>query len=113
MAATGLKLGKIAQPVRVALTGRTASPGIFEITEIIGKEARSRACARRSRTSKRGVGVTERARERLRGKTCTILIALQPSAVKLSSYHAGASTDVSRGERKMALTSTTASVILL
>jgi glutamyl-tRNA synthetase len=38
MAKTGLKLGKIAQPVRVALTGRTASPGIFEIVEIIGKE---------------------------------------------------------------------------
>jgi len=37
MAQTGLKLGKIAQPVRVALTGRTASPGIFEIIEIIGK----------------------------------------------------------------------------
>ncbi len=38
MTATGLKLGKIAQPVRVALTGRTASPGIFEIIEIIGKD---------------------------------------------------------------------------
>jgi glutamyl-tRNA synthetase len=38
MADTGLKLGKIAQPVRVALTGRTASPGIFEITSILGKE---------------------------------------------------------------------------
>jgi len=35
---TGLKLGKIAQPVRVALTGKTASPGIFEVTAIIGKE---------------------------------------------------------------------------
>jgi glutamyl-tRNA synthetase len=35
---TGLKLGKIAQPVRVALTGRTASPGIFEILAIIGKD---------------------------------------------------------------------------
>jgi len=35
---TGLKLGKIAQPVRVALTGKTASPGIFEITEIIGRK---------------------------------------------------------------------------
>ncbi len=34
---TGLKLGKIAQPVRVALTGRTASPGIFEVAAIIGK----------------------------------------------------------------------------
>ena len=38
MEKTDLKLGKIAQPVRVALTGRTASPGIFEIIEIIGKE---------------------------------------------------------------------------
>jgi glutamyl-tRNA synthetase len=35
---TGLKLGKIAQPVRVALTGKMASPGIFEITAILGKE---------------------------------------------------------------------------
>ena len=35
---SGLKLGKIAQPVRVALTGRTASPGIFEIIAILGKE---------------------------------------------------------------------------
>ncbi|MBW2612641.1 MAG: glutamate--tRNA ligase [Deltaproteobacteria bacterium] len=38
MEKSGLKLGKIAQPVRVALTGRTASPGIFEIIEIIGKD---------------------------------------------------------------------------
>ena len=35
---TGLKLGKIAQPVRVALTGRTASPGIFEVAAILGRE---------------------------------------------------------------------------
>ena len=35
---TGLKLGKIAQPVRVALTGRTASPGIFEVDAILGKD---------------------------------------------------------------------------
>jgi glutamyl-tRNA synthetase len=35
---TGLKLGKIAQPVRVALTGKTASPGIFEIIAILGKD---------------------------------------------------------------------------
>lgn len=38
MEETGLKLGKVAQPVRVALTGRTASPGIFEIISILGKE---------------------------------------------------------------------------
>jgi glutamyl-tRNA synthetase len=34
----GLKLGKLAQPVRVALTGGTVSPGIFEVIEIMGKE---------------------------------------------------------------------------
>lgn len=31
-------LGKIAQPLRVALTGGTASPGIFEVIEFFGKE---------------------------------------------------------------------------
>ena len=34
----GLKLGKIAQPMRVALTGRTVSPGIFEMIAVLGKE---------------------------------------------------------------------------
>ncbi|MBU4344238.1 MAG: glutamate--tRNA ligase [Proteobacteria bacterium] len=38
MEITGLKLGKIAQPVRVALTGKTVSPGIFEIIEVLGKK---------------------------------------------------------------------------
>ncbi len=32
------KLGKVAQPVRVAITGNTVSPGIFEVLEIVGKE---------------------------------------------------------------------------
>jgi len=34
----GVKLGKIAQPVRVALTGRAESPGIFEVIAVLGKE---------------------------------------------------------------------------
>ena len=33
----GLKLGKLAQPVRVALTGGTVSPGIFETISAMGK----------------------------------------------------------------------------
>jgi glutamyl-tRNA synthetase len=33
-----LGLGKLAQPVRVALTGGTASPGIFDVLEIVGRE---------------------------------------------------------------------------
>ena len=36
--ATGTDLGKIAQPLRAAVTGRTISPGIFEVLEILGKE---------------------------------------------------------------------------
>ncbi|MBF0505429.1 MAG: glutamate--tRNA ligase [Nitrospirae bacterium] len=33
-----VKLGAVAQPARVAITGTTASPGIFEVVEIIGKQ---------------------------------------------------------------------------
>jgi glutamyl-tRNA synthetase len=38
MEKTDLKLGKIAQPVRVALTGGTVSPGIFETIEAMGSK---------------------------------------------------------------------------
>ena len=34
----GLKMGQLAQPVRVALTGRAASPGLFEVMEVLGRE---------------------------------------------------------------------------
>ncbi|PIQ99583.1 MAG: glutamate--tRNA ligase [Nitrospinae bacterium CG11_big_fil_rev_8_21_14_0_20_45_15] len=33
-----IKLGKLAQPVRVALTGQTASPGIYDVILLLGKE---------------------------------------------------------------------------
>lgn len=33
-----LKLGKVAQPLRSALTGTTVSPGIFDVVAILGKE---------------------------------------------------------------------------
>jgi glutamyl-tRNA synthetase len=33
-----LSLGKLAQPVRVALTGSTVSPGIYEVIAVLGKE---------------------------------------------------------------------------
>ncbi|MFO7577807.1 MAG: glutamate--tRNA ligase [Pelovirga sp.] len=38
MDATGLKFGKIAQPLRVVLTGGTASPGIYEVMMVLGRE---------------------------------------------------------------------------
>jgi glutamyl-tRNA synthetase len=33
----GAKLGAVAQPLRAALTGRTTSPGIFEVLTVLGK----------------------------------------------------------------------------
>ena len=36
--ATGLKLGQVAQPLRVALTGRRTSPGIFDVLALVGRE---------------------------------------------------------------------------
>ena len=34
----GLALGKVAQPLRAALTGRTTSPGIFDVLALLGRE---------------------------------------------------------------------------
>jgi glutamyl-tRNA synthetase len=35
---TGVKLGKVAQPLRAALTGRSTSPGIFDVLEVLGRD---------------------------------------------------------------------------
>ena len=35
---TGRKLGRVAQPLRAALTGRSTSPGIFDVLEVLGRE---------------------------------------------------------------------------
>lgn len=41
--AQGLKLGKLAQPLRAALTGTSTSPGIFDVLDVLGrKEALAR-----------------------------------------------------------------------
>jgi len=45
----GLKLGKLAQPVRVALTGKKESPGIYDVVVLLGKE---RSCQRLNQASK-------------------------------------------------------------
>jgi len=36
--AKSMKLGKLAQPVRVALTGGTVSPGIYDVIEVMGRD---------------------------------------------------------------------------
>jgi glutamyl-tRNA synthetase len=54
LARFGMKLGQLAQPVRVALTGGTVSPGIFEVIGVLGRQrtvARLRACLERMKSA--------------------------------------------------------------
>jgi glutamyl-tRNA synthetase len=51
---SNLKLGMVAQPVRVAMTGRTESPGIFEVLEILGKAKTLRRLERAIKTIEEG-----------------------------------------------------------
>ena len=53
---SGVKLGAVAQPLRAALTGRTTSPGIFDVLAVLGK-AESLA-----RVADQAVGPTEAGR---------------------------------------------------
>jgi glutamyl-tRNA synthetase len=39
MEENGLPMKKVAQPARVAMTGRTRSPGLFEVMEVLGKRS--------------------------------------------------------------------------
>ncbi len=54
MEAHHLALGKLAQPVRVAVTGGTVSPGIFEVLDVLGRD---RTIAR-LRAALAGIGAT-------------------------------------------------------
>lgn len=52
-----VKLGKVAQPIRVALTGGTVSPGIFEVMDVLGRKEvlrRLEAASLRIRSRKTG-----------------------------------------------------------
>ena len=49
--AAGLGLGKVAQPLRAALTGRTTSPGIFDVLVLLGRdESLARLADRRTKS---------------------------------------------------------------
>ena len=43
---SGIKMKLVAQPARVALTGRTASPGLYETMELLGRETTLRRLRR-------------------------------------------------------------------
>jgi glutamyl-tRNA synthetase len=55
MTEKSLEIKNVAQPARVALTGRSASPGLYEVMELLGKEtslarlgAAADACAKKA-----------------------------------------------------------------
>ena len=54
LAEKGLAIKDVAQGARVALTGRSASPGLFEVMEVLGRELTSRRLAE-------GAAIAERA----------------------------------------------------
>lgn len=35
---SGVKLGQVAQPLRAALTGKTTSPGLFDVMAVLGRD---------------------------------------------------------------------------
>jgi glutamyl-tRNA synthetase len=49
-----VKLGKVAQPLRVALTGGTVSPGIFDVMDVLGRNEVLRRLAAASRKIRSG-----------------------------------------------------------
>ena len=36
--ASDAKLGQVAQPLRAALTGRSVSPGVFDVAAVLGRD---------------------------------------------------------------------------
>jgi glutamyl-tRNA synthetase len=57
MAELGLKGGQVMGPLRVALTGKTDSPGVFEIMEILGREEALSRLDRALATLRSGAGI--------------------------------------------------------
>ena len=47
-----VKLGSVAQPLRAALTGRTTSPGIFDVLAVLGRDESLARLARSGATAK-------------------------------------------------------------
>jgi len=52
----GLKMKDVAQPARVALTGRTRSPGLFEVMAVLGRDATLERLARGAEAASGGAG---------------------------------------------------------
>jgi glutamyl-tRNA synthetase len=53
LAEAGLEMKVVGQPVRVALTGRTASPGLYQVLFVLGREASLARLTRAAETADR------------------------------------------------------------
>ena len=68
----GMKFGDIAQPLRAALTGRSVSPGIFDVLCVLGREeslARLKDQAKTSSTAASTEAVPASAKKKARNKS--------------------------------------------
>ena len=53
LAEAGLEMKAVGQPVRVALTGRTASPGLYQVLFVLGREVSLARLSRAAETADR------------------------------------------------------------
>jgi glutamyl-tRNA synthetase len=53
-----LQIKDVAQPARVALTGRTASPGLFDVIEVLGRDVALARLERGAETARASQGTT-------------------------------------------------------
>jgi glutamyl-tRNA synthetase len=53
LAESGLEMKAVGQPVRVALTGRTASPGLYQVLFVLGREVSLARLSRAAETADR------------------------------------------------------------
>ena len=66
----GVKLGAVAQPLRAALTGRTTSPGIFEVLAVLGKTESLARLGDQAAAAKRRSDATQYGLERTSARRC-------------------------------------------
>jgi glutamyl-tRNA synthetase len=60
VATAGMQMKDVAQPARVALTGRTASPGLFDVIAVLGRERAVRRLRAGAEGSERHALATDR-----------------------------------------------------
>ena len=86
----GLKLGKLAQPLRAALTGKTTSPGIFDVLALLGQR-RKPGADRRSNAGAERMTDTDRQHRPPRAATSPIRLldgSVGPDVIDIRKLYA-------------------------